>query len=128
MISKKILAAASGLAAIGIAFATSQKAGIGMALGIGGATFNLWAIWLMTGALGRLMKDPSEDFKIETKKAKIASVLIVLAFFSKLPIFLSFAIITRRVGPPALTCFLVGVGLVYFALIGWTLAKSYGPP
>lgn len=108
--------------AIGGAFFLGQKQGIGMALGIAGASFNLWAMWLMTGALGSLMKEPlDEEFQI--KKIRIASVLIVLAFFSKLPIFLALSMFTRHLGGPALNAFLLGLGLVYLAMIIWALTR-----
>ncbi len=130
MIRKSIVtfAVAVGSAAICIAFLFGRPSGIGISLGILAASFNLWAMWLMIGAFGRMMNEKMEDDSVEAKRARIASALIVLAFFSKLPIFLALSMLTRHLGDGALTCFLVGIGLVYSALVGWALAPSYGPP
>ena len=76
-----------------------------------------------TGALGRLMAADSDDVLISTKKARISSVLMICAFLAKLPVFMGLAIFTRNLGGQAMGCFLIGVALVYSALIWWALAR-----
>jgi hypothetical protein len=92
------------------------KGGAGFTFGIIGAAFNLWALKAIIGLGANAAPYP--------KATKLAPALIVLAFFAKLPVFIGLGLICSRIGPPSLTCFLIGVALVYFSLVGWALAQS----
>jgi len=106
-----------GLIAIGAAFLIAGPLGAaGFSLGLFGSTFNL-GVWhlilgLMAGA-GRADAKPG-----------FGTFLVILAFLVKLPFYVALAFVAHRLGGPAVPCFLLGVGLVYFALVGWALASS----
>lgn len=87
-----------------------------MALGILGAGFGISALWYMIKQLG---KNPPES-----GRAKFGTFIIVLAFFAKLPFYMLVGILAHQIGGGAPTCFLLGVALVYFCLIGWALAQG----
>ncbi len=86
----------------------------GAALGAGGSVFNLGA-W---GAVIRLMA----AYLHAPQPERRGTLIVVTAFLIKLPLFAAMAILANRLGGPALPCFLAGVALVYFALVGWALA------
>jgi hypothetical protein len=90
--------------------------GEGMALGLAGAGFSVTALWMIIKQLGRSAAD--------SRRAKFAAIITVIAFFAKLPIYMLLGMIAHAIGGGAPTCFLLGVGLVYFALVGWALAQS----
>jgi hypothetical protein len=90
---------------------------VGMAAGLIAAAFNLWA-------LAGILKLGSEAAVAGPKGPKVATAFIVFAFFCKLPVFILLGLFTKRLGDPAPGCFLVGVGLVYSAVVGSALASS----
>jgi hypothetical protein len=92
------------------------RAAAGLACGIGGSAFNLSALWWMIG-LG-------SKANATEKGQRLGAGLIVLGFFAKLPVFIALGFLSQRIGPPAFSCFLVAIGLVYSAVIGWALASS----
>jgi hypothetical protein len=88
----------------------------GVLLGLVGSAFNLWALWAVIRLCGKL---------IETQKPEgRGTFIVVLAFFVKLPLFIVVGTLSYRLGGAAPACFLVGVALVYSALVGWVLAQS----
>ncbi len=89
---------------------------VGFALGWFATTFCLVVLWLIIGLLGQQVTS--------TGKPPPAATWIIVAFFIKLPIFVLSAKIVQSMGGVAPTFFLVGLGLVYFWLIGWAVAKS----
>ncbi len=88
----------------------------GMAIGLGATWFNSWALWAIIKLLGATAK--------ESQSTKGGVVLIVTAFLLKLPILIGLGLFTRMIGGQALPCFVAGLGMVYFALIGWACAHS----
>lgn len=106
-----------GLLACVLAFAVAGEIGLaGMALGLVGTGFSIVALWWvvrLTGGMAPMGAAP-----------KLGASLAVLAFFVKLPIFIALGLVAQRLGGPAPACFLLGLGLVYSALVGWGLASS----
>lgn len=86
-----------------------------MACGIVGSSFNLGALWWIIG-LGSKAVGTS-------KGERMGAAAIVIAFFAKLPVFIGLGILCQRVGQPALSCFLIAIGLVYSTVIGLALAS-----
>jgi hypothetical protein len=87
----------------------------GMALGLFGTAFNLWALKAVIGL--------STTHSASELGRRKGTFLIVLAFLMKLPVFIVLGLVAHRVGGPAPGCFLLGLALVYLALVGWSLAK-----
>lgn len=108
--------AAVAIAATVAAFALGGwQGGVGMAVGIVGTSFNLWALWRVCALLGAVAEDQPQP--------KFGSVVTVFVFLLKLPVLIGLGLAMQRVGGPAMTCFLIGLGMVYFALVGWALAR-----
>ena len=93
-----------------------SKGLFGMSLGLGSTAFNLIAFKLALYVMGRTVK--------ETKATDSAAIFGVMAFFVKLPVWCICAMIAQRNGGVVLNSFLVGLGLVYCAAIGWAQAKN----
>ncbi|HRI43006.1 MAG TPA: hypothetical protein PLL78_09425 [Fimbriimonadaceae bacterium] len=106
-----------GLLACVVTFAAAGEIGLaGMALGLVGTGFSIVALWWvvrLTGGLAPLGAAP-----------RFGASLAILAFLAKLPIFIALGLVAQRLGGPAPGCFLLGLGLVYLALVGWALASS----
>ena len=94
---------------------SGPKGALGMACGIVGASFNLGALWWIIG-LGSKTTGTKQGERLGT-------ILIVLAFFVKLPVFIGLGILCGRIGQPSFNCFLIAIGLVYSAVIGLALAS-----
>lgn len=88
----------------------------GALLGLAATGFSIAALWwiirLSTGGV------------LGPKRTPVGTTLVVLAFFVKLPLFIALGTLAHRVGGNAPACFLLGLALVYFALVGWALAQS----
>ncbi|MEA2554609.1 MAG: hypothetical protein QOJ65_2785 [Fimbriimonadaceae bacterium] len=111
---------AFGVAVLGALVASAMLGGPkgleGMALGIAGSAFNIWALWSVIRLSGKM---------IDTERLRNrGTFIIVLAFFVKLPLFLAMGMLAQSIGAPAQTCFLLGLALVYSALVGWALARG----
>lgn len=89
---------------------------LGMLMGIAGTGFSVLALWWVIRLAGSAAP--------ASKRASVGTMLIVLAFFVKLPIFIALANLSHRIGGSAPTCFLLGLALVYCTLVGWALANS----
>jgi hypothetical protein len=87
----------------------------GAVLGLGGTGFNTLALWGIVRLLGYSFEKGNPP--------KLGSIISVIAFFIKLPLFIAFGILAQRIGGAAPTCFLAGLALVYSCLVGWALAK-----
>lgn len=107
-----LLAAASGYS-----HATGGSRGLyGLALGIAATAFSIAAIWgLIVVSTGSA---PT------TAAARTTTVLIVIAFLLKIPLLITLWGMADAAGETARSCFLIGLGLVYSALVGWALARS----
>ena len=86
-----------------------------MALGIVGSLINLSALWGIIRLIGSVSAGGANG--------KLGAFLAVLAFLMKMPIFVGMALVAKALGPSATSCFLLGIALVYFAMIGWVLAR-----
>lgn len=87
-----------------------------MALGIFGSVANVLGLWAVVRLLGALGEGQAPS--------RLGPTLTVLAFVLKLPLILAMMYLAHRLGGPALAAFLIGLGMVYSALIGWALATS----
>lgn len=105
---------ASALIVFGCYELAGNKAATGMACGIFGSILNIWGL---RGIINLAGLNRTE------KGFRFGSFLIVLVFFMKLPVFVLLAKYTQSVGQPATAYFLGGIGLVYFALVGWSIAQ-----
>jgi len=88
----------------------------GFLLGTAATTVDLFGLW---GAIRLFGRPAATD-----SGAKFLSVLIVLVFFMKLPIFFFLANISHHLGAASDKGFLLGIGLVYSLLVGGVLATS----
>lgn len=103
-------------AATAIAFFARGLIGAeGMALGIAGSLINLGALWGIIRLIGSISAG--------SENGKLGAFLTVLAFLMKMPVFVGMAFAAKALGPTSTSCFLVGIALVYFAMIGWVLAR-----
>lgn len=87
-----------------------------MILGIIGSIASALGLWSISWLLGMSAAD--------NPPPKSASSLVVLGFLIKLPIFVGCGVLAQRIDQQAPNCFLWGLGLVYFSLVGWAVAKS----
>ncbi|MBX3117552.1 MAG: hypothetical protein KF784_00685 [Fimbriimonadaceae bacterium] len=91
------------------------QGGVGMGAGIVGTSFNLWALWRICIYIGEIAADNPQP--------RVATFVTIFVFLLKLPILIGLGLAMQRVGGPAMPCFLIGLGMVYFALVGWALAR-----
>ena len=112
---------AAGAVAIVVALITAGlKGALGLSAGIVGALVNLYGWWRIIGLTSSA---------IETRRGRsLGASFIVLLFFAKLPIFIALAFAISKLGRAPLGCFLIGVGLVYCALVGWSFVPRRGDP
>ncbi len=106
-----------GVVALGIAYLISGILGLaGMALGLFGTAFSVVALWGVVRMCGRAAPEGAAP--------RLGAFVTVLAFLVKLPVFIVLGMLAQRLGGAAVPCFLLGLGLVYFGLVGWALASS----
>ena len=116
---KKLFTAYGILAVLSLVFSYAfygRHGLLGMSLGLGSTGFNFLAYRLAMYVVGKTIKDSGQTAG--------AAIFGVLALFVKLPIWVLCTVIAQRMGGSVLNCFLVGLGLVYCAAIGWALAKN----
>ena len=87
----------------------------GMGLGLTGTSISILGLWMVVRLCG--VAAPSGA------SARIGAAFSVLVFLVKLPIFIFCGLMAHRVGGNAYLAFLIGLGLVYLALVGWSLAN-----
>lgn len=103
--------------AISISYAVAGSLGaIGMACGLVGTAFNMFALWLIVRLLGNTMADKPQ--------ARFGAFATVVMFLIKLPVLFLLGFAMRSLGAIALDHFLIGLGLVYFALVGWSQSQD----
>jgi hypothetical protein len=116
--SSQVLVAFSVAAIVGLVacyVVVGQKGAAGFALGLAGTGFNNWATW---GVIALTGPAPKTEAGVRWRAG-----FNVFAFLLKLPLWVGFVLLARRIGEGALPCFLVALALVYFATIGWALAR-----
>lgn len=107
----------AGLLALGVAYLISGMLGLaGMALGLFGTAFSVIALWGVVRMCGNAAPAGAAP--------RLGAFVTVLAFLVKLPVFILLGMLAQHLGGAAVPCFLLGLGLVYFALVGWALAAS----
>ncbi|CAN5575427.1 hypothetical protein BH11ARM1_BH11ARM1_12320 [soil metagenome] len=87
---------------------------MGALAGVFATGFNILALAAIVWLAG---KSPDD-----AKTSPLTGSMAAIAFLIKLPLFVGVGIITNRIGGHAPACFLLGLALVYSALIGWVLA------
>jgi hypothetical protein len=111
-----VVSAAVALLAVVLCFFVAGMKGVaGFALGLFATAFNNWATW---GVIALTGPPPTDEAAVRRR-----ATFTVLAFLLKLPLWVAFVLLARRIGEGALPCFLGGLALVYFATIGWALAR-----
>ena len=97
-------------------FFGGRLAMIGMTLGIAATTFNLVALALAIRTFSRMMADQDNAFW--------PTAGILAAFFAKVPVLIVVGMYARSLGPVAFDPFIVGLLLVYSALVGRALSPQ----
>jgi hypothetical protein len=84
----------------------------GFLLGLVAAVVNLGGLWMAIRMFTdpRTLPGPKQDLRPQT-------MLVVVACFVKMPIFIAAGYLSWRIGTPAPQCFIAAVFLVYSALI-----------
>ena len=109
--------AVGGVLALVLSYVFGGVPGLyGMSLGLGSTAFNFVAFRFALWVVGRTVK--------ETKTIDTAGMFGVMALFIKLPVWCISAVIAQKAGGMVLNGFLIGLGLVYLAAIGWVVAKN----
>jgi hypothetical protein len=105
-----------GAAAIAGAVILAGVSGLaGMTLGLVSGGFGAFVLWQLIQLVGKAMTVGGNT--------RTGTVVTVLAFFAKLPLYIFAGMLATRLGHGAFSCFLTGVVLVYFGLIAWALAR-----
>lgn len=97
-------------------FLAGRTALIGMALGLATTAALFVGQWLGISLAGKEIS--------QTQTSGRSGVFVAIGVLLSLPISVIGGQIAQMVGGAAPGYFLWGLGLVYFALIGWALAKS----
>jgi hypothetical protein len=107
--------------------ADGWQGAVGAALGAAGVGFSVVASWLGIRMVGRLLgpDGPSSGRPLPGWMAAAWPVTVVLL---KLPVVAAAMLGARRIGPPAPFWFLLGLALVYSALVWWALSKPSDEP
>ncbi len=82
-----------------------------MALGLSSGTFGAFALWQLILLVGKMATSGAGH--------RFGSLLTIVAFFAKLPLYMFCGMLASRLGHGAFGCFLAGVVLVYFCLVTW---------
>lgn len=98
------------------AFFGGWRGSVGITLGVGATWFNCWALWMLIGFMGRAVEGSGSS--------KGLTALVILAFLFKLPLLIGLGLLTRFLGGAAFPCFVSGLGMVYFGLVGWAVART----
>ncbi|GMV88742.1 MAG: hypothetical protein AMXMBFR81_16730 [Chthonomonas sp.] len=109
-----VASAISACAASG--YVSGAAGAYGMALGLFATTFSILALWGVVRLLGDWCRDRPPSTAMQ--------FVLILAFLFKFPLLWAAWVVATRIGDMAPSCFLMGLGLVYSALVGWVLAQS----
>ena len=96
----------------------------GMAAGILAGGLSLYAWWSAIQLLGRVAAESAEQ---ESQKGsnRFGTAYVIILFLVKAPIFVGLGYLAHRVGGATMPCFIAGIGLVYFSLIGWGASTAH---
>lgn len=92
-----------------------DRALLGASLGLFATTFSVIFLWLAVQMTGRLAGDNAKPYR--------GGVVVGLGFLIKLPLFVACGMFAQQVGGHAPTWFLLGLGVVYSALVGWAVTR-----
>jgi hypothetical protein len=109
-----VASAVSACAASG--YVSGAPGAYGMALGLFATTFSILALWGVVRLLGDWCRDRPPSTAMQ--------FVLILSFLFKFPLLWAAWLVAGRIGGMAPCCFLMGLGLVYSALVGWVLAQS----
>lgn len=87
----------------------------GAALGIGATAFSVLFLWLAVRQVGLIAQTDAKPSR--------GGVIVGLGFLIKLPLFVGAGMVAQWLGGPAPAWFLAGLGVVYFALVGWGMTR-----
>ena len=87
----------------------------GFAIGLAAGAFGAAALWFLIQLIGTIARGG--------RSPALGTVLTLLAFAGKVPVYMVAWRIVQGVGDPAPGWFLAGVGLVYSCLVGWAMAR-----
>jgi hypothetical protein len=95
----------------------------GLLAGLLATSASLYGWWPVLGLLERVaVENRSPD--VQQRTGRMGTTYMILIFLAKAPIFIALGLLARWLGGAAITCFLVGIGLVYSALIGWSQSND----
>ena len=83
----------------------------GASLGICSGLFGIAVLWQLILLMGRAASSGAPP--------RFGSLITIVAFFAKLPLYAVCGLASARIGYPAFGCFLAGVVLVYSGLVAW---------
>lgn len=89
----------------------------GAALGLTSGAFGVFVLWQLIQLVGKAAAAGGNT--------KTGTILTVIAFFMKLPLYVFCGMAANRLGGAAFACFLAAVVLVYSGLIAWALARPH---
>lgn len=98
------------------AVAGGWRGSAGLAMGIAATWFGSWALWAVLGVVGDAVR--------QAPVVRTGTTVIVMAFLLKLPVLIGMGFLSHKLGGAAFTCFLAGLGMVYFAVVGWAVART----
>ena len=81
---------------------------LGIALGVSLSVFNLYSLWRLTSSLLKFKPEPKEG----VQRTLLVGIL-------KFPLFIVFIFFGTRLSGAGIGCFILSIGMVYFALIGF---------
>lgn len=88
----------------------------GFLLGLGATGYDIVALWFLIRLWGK--------WELGQIRPSIGSLGAVVAFFGKLPVFILMGNVAHSLGEASSNCFLAGLALVYFSLVGWALVQK----
>ncbi len=116
-----ILSGLAAAAGFGISYFHGGFRGLGgYSLGLFATGFGIAVWWFVTGIVCHGVERGA--------KPMFGTIMIVLAFMCKLPVFLVAANLAIKMGGEARGCFIGGLGLVYSCLVGRGLARDANQP
>ena len=87
-----------------------------MSIGLAAGAFGAAALWFLIQLIGTMSRGG--------KSPILGTILTILAFAAKLPVYMVAWRAVEAIGSPAPGWFLGGVGLVYSCLVGWAAARN----
>lgn len=106
----------------GIEGALLGLGGTGLSFGLGWFAIKMGA-QIVAPSSAPAQSSDSFPTSATLSRTRFATGLLITVVLLKLPIIVACGTLARTIGGGALTTFLAGLGLVYFALFGWALLQ-----